>query len=130
MYNTKFICTYNNPLEVFLDTDNITNKEKELICDIIYRQELLNILGIEEYNIKTIDKALNDIYNKIKTNNDFCECMQKLAQKFMSNDDEFGLMIMFSFDYMDLTHICISEFLEKGQINKENMHKLKLSIFN
>ena len=41
------------------------NKEKELICDIIYRQELLNILGIEEYNIKTIDKALNDIYNKI-----------------------------------------------------------------
>jgi hypothetical protein len=55
--------------------------------------------------------------------------MLKLAQKFMSNDEEFGLMILFSFDYMDLTHICISEFLEKGVVNKENMQKLKSAIF-
>lgn len=129
MYNTKFICTYNSPLEVFLDTDNISNKDKEFICDAIYRQELLNILGIEEYNIKMIDKALNDIYNKIKINNELQECMLKLAERFMSNDAEFGLLIMFSFDYMDLTHICISEFLETGEINKENMQKLKSVIF-
>ena len=129
MYNTKIVCTYNNPLEVFLETDKITSKEKEIVCDIIYRQELLNVLGIEAYDIKMIDKVLNDLYNKIKTNDDFRECMLKLAQKFMSNDEEFGLMILFSFDYMDLTHICISEFLEKGVVNKENMQKLKSAIF-
>lgn len=129
MYNTKFICTYNNPLEVFLESDNISNKEKELICDIIYRQELLNILGMEEYNIKMIDRVLKDVYNKIKKNNELRECMLKLAEKFMSNDEEFGLMIMFSFDYMDLSHICISEFLETGKIKEENIQKLKSLIF-
>lgn len=128
MYNTKITCTYNNPLDVFLETDNISNKEKEFICDIIYRQELLNVLGIKEYNIKLIDQVLNDLYNKIKINSDFRECMLKLAQKFMSNDEEFGLMIMFSFDYMNLTHICISEFLETGLINKEHMQNLKSAI--
>ena len=29
MYNTKIVCTYNNPLEVFLETDKITSKEKD-----------------------------------------------------------------------------------------------------
>ena len=47
MYNTKLVCTYNTS-DVFLDSDNITEDEKKFICDTIYRQELLNILGIEE----------------------------------------------------------------------------------
>ena len=47
----------------------------------------------------------------------------------MSIDCEFGLMIMFSYDYMYLTHICISEFLETGAISEKNISNLRSIIF-
>jgi len=49
MYNTKVVCTYNTP-EVFLETDNVSEDEKAFIRDVIYRQELLDILGIVNDN--------------------------------------------------------------------------------
>jgi hypothetical protein len=49
MYNTKVVCTYNTP-EVFLETDDITDDEKAFVRDIIYRQELLDILNIDYEN--------------------------------------------------------------------------------
>jgi hypothetical protein len=55
--------------------------------------------------------------------------MLKLAGNFMSIDEEFGLMVMFAYDYMYLTHICVSEFLETGKISEKNMWKLKSIIF-
>ena len=38
--------------------------------------------------------------------------MTTLAGSFLSKDLELGLMIMFSYDYMYLTHICICEYLD------------------
>ena len=62
MYNTKVVCTYNTP-DVFLETDKVTEDEKAFIRDTIYRQELLDILDIdndvnnEKYDLK-IDAAV------------------------------------------------------------------------
>ena len=128
MYNTKFICTYNTS-EIFFHSDNIQEEEKEFICDVIYRQELLNILGMDDYNEKEMDIAIHDLYEKIKDNKELKECMLKLAGHFMSIDEEFGLMIMFAYDYMYLTHICVSELLETGKIDEKNIWKLKAIIF-
>ena len=128
MYNTKIICTYNTS-EVFLESDNITDEEKDFIRDAIYRQELLNILGMEDYNEKEMDRAINELYQMVKNNKELKECMIKLAGHFMSSDEEFGLMILFCYDYMYLTHICICDFLENGKIDKKNMWKLKSIVF-
>ena len=128
MYNTKFVCTYNTS-DIFFEYDNITDEEKEFIRDAIYRQELLNILGMEYYNEKEMDRAINELYERIKENKELKECMLKLASNFMSIDETFGLMILFAYDYMQLTHICISEFLETGKILETNMFKLKSIVF-
>ena len=128
MYNTKFVCTYHTP-EVFLDSDNITNEEKEFIRNTIYRQELLYVLGIEDYNEVEINTAMNEIYNKAKENDELKKCMNKLAGQFMKADEVFGLMLLFSYDYMYLTHICISELFETGKIDKKNMLNLNSIIF-
>lgn len=128
MYNTKFICTYHTP-EVFLDTDNITNEEKEFIRNTIYRQELLYVLGIEDYNEAEINKAMNEIYNKAKENDELKKCMNKLAGQFMKADEEIGLMFLFSYDYMHLTHICISELFETGKITDKSLSNLKNILF-
>jgi len=124
MYNTKFVCTYHTP-EVFLETDNITNEEKEFIRNTIYRQELLYILGIEDYNEVEINKAMNEIYNKAKQHSELKKCMNKLAEQFMKADEEIGLMFLFSYDYMHLTHICISELFETGKISDKNIGNLE-----
>lgn len=128
MYNTKVICTYNTT-EVFFESDKITDEEKDFIRDTIYRQELLNILGIDDYNEKELDIAMTELYQKIKDNDELKQCMLKLSGNYMSIDEEFGLLLMFAYDYMYISHICISEFLENGKISKKNIEKLKSIVF-
>ena len=125
MYNTKVNCTYNDA-HIFLDTDDINESDKEFIRDTIYRQELLNILGIVDFNDIEMEKGINNLYEKIKHCDDLKECMLKTASRFISDDAEFGLMILFAYDYMYLTHICVSEYLEKGEISEKNITKLKM----
>jgi hemoglobin-like flavoprotein len=139
MYNTKVECTYNTP-EVFLETDNITDDEKTFIRNIIYRQELLNILDIDyenndEDNEEKISEAIKDLYNQIKNCEQMTKCMVKVVEKhmnvgkYMTSDEELGMMLLYSYDYMYLTHICISEFIEKGDIDDENIKKLVNILF-
>ena len=134
MYNTKVECTYNTP-EVFLETDNITDDEKSFIRNIIYRQELLNVLDIDyenndDDNEEKINEAIKDLYNLVKDSTCLRKCMVKVIEKhlsvgkYMTGGEELGMMLLFSYDYMYLTHICISEFIEKGDIDDENIKKL------
>ena len=130
MYDTKFVCTYNTS-NIFSEEDNetITDEEKEFIRDAIYRQELLNILEINEYDETEMNKVIHELYDRVKDCQSLRDCMIKLASHFMSTDEELGLMIMFCYDYMYLSHICISEFLETGKIDDKNIQNLKNTIF-
>ena len=127
MYNTQVVCTYNTP-EVFLETDNITDDEKSFIRDTIYRQELLNIFCENDDNDDKLSIAINDLYKRVKYCEQLTKCMLKLAGKYMATNEEFGLMLLFSYDYMYLTHICICEFIETGTITDENISKLEKAI--
>jgi len=128
MYDTKFVCTYNTP-EVFLDTDNISQEEKDFVRDAIYRQELLNVFGIDDCNETELDKAMEtaitELYVKVKHCDSLKECILKLAGNFMITNNLIALMLLYSYDYMYLTHICISEFLENGKIEENSILKLK-----
>jgi hypothetical protein len=128
MYNTKVNCTYNTS-DVFLETDKISNEEKEAIRDALYRQELLNILGMEEFNEDNMNQAINRLYERISCCQELKECILKLLSRFMSTDEELGLMILFAYDYMYLSHPCISEYLETGQISETNIRNLRAVIF-
>jgi hypothetical protein len=101
------------------------------IADIkgIYRQELLDILNMDDFNETEMDIALHELYGKIKDSTELIECMRKLASQFTSTDEEFGLMLLFAVDYMYLTHIFISEILDTGKITPLNLWNLRKSIF-
>ena len=128
MYDTTIICTYNTN-EIFETTDKITDYDKKFIRDAIYRQEFLNIFGIVEFNEKEIEHAIHDLYEKTKDCKELKECMVKLCGDFMRSDEELGLMFLFSYDFMYISHICISEFLDTGKISEEKFLKLKTLIF-
>jgi hypothetical protein len=128
MYNTKILCTYHSS-DVFINSDELSDSDMDFIRNTIYRQELLNILNIEEFNENEINIALHELYEKIKDSTELIECMRKLAGHFTSTDEEFGLMILFAFDYMYLTHICVSELLDTGKITPINLWNLRKSVF-
>ena len=125
MYNADYNCTYNS----FLDTYQGTDEEKEYVTDILYKTDLLSILNIEEFEEENINNAIEQIYEQIKDNVDLKICMLKLANDFMSSDEIFGLILLFSFDYLIYTHICISEFLKTKNISKENLKMLRDAIY-
>ena len=128
MYNTKVVCTYNTP-DVFSVDDTVSEEEKNFVRDVIYRQELLNILGMEEFNDSEMERTIHELFKKVREEPFLKECMNKLSGHFLNIDQEIGLMLMFSYDYMYLTHICISELLDTGIISEKNMLTLRSIIF-
>jgi hypothetical protein len=128
MYNTKVICSYHSD-DVFLETDQITDEEKYFVRDAIYRQEVLDILGMEDYNENEMVRTVRELNEKVQSSDPLKECALKLAGNFMSEDAEFGLILLFAFDYMHLTHICICEYLETGKISEENIANLRKAVF-
>ena len=124
MYNTKYYCTYNSD-KVFLDTDIVTDSEKEFIRDILYRQDILNIFNIDEFDDKIINSSIFELYKKIKEYYPIQQIIITLAGNMLTTEKEIGLIILFSFDYLYITHVCVSELLEKGHISSENLNELK-----
>ena len=46
MYDTKFECRYYKD-DVFLETDKVTDDEKNFIRNILYREDIINIFLID-----------------------------------------------------------------------------------
>jgi hypothetical protein len=129
MYNTQFVCRYNSP-DVFLETDVVTEKEKEIVRNILYKEDLLNIFDIDDYCEAKINNVILEIYEKIKHHKDFKKCINKVLSNFLINlEEEFGFIILFSFDYLYLTHICICEFIENGKISETSLLNLEKLVF-
>ena len=129
MYNTKVICTYYTD-DIFLESDNISLNEKGFIREVIYRQELLDILGIESYNEIEMNNAIHELYNRVKDCKEIKECIKEISKQFIiANDDEFGLILLYSYDYLYITHICISEYLENGHFSELLLEKIKQNLF-
>ena len=129
MYNTDIICTYNTS-NIFLDTDDITEDDKHFIRNTIYRQELLNIFNLIEFSDEDFLKVIEELYLQIKLSTQLQFYIIQLSNLYMTNDSIFGLMILYSFDYLYLTHICVSEFLLKGHVSQTNIQQLDLSLIH
>ena len=50
--------------------------------------------------------------------------MKNMAATIMSEDEQCGLLIMYSYDYMHITHKCVSEYLETGILSEDNIKSL------
>ncbi len=128
MYNTKYSCRYHRN-DVFLETDNVTDDEKEFIRNILYREDLLNIFSIDANDDSDVfNDVISELYKKVNKCDQLKECMRLSASKLISEDEETGLCILYSYDYMHLTHECVSFYLEKGEIPDKNIRLLKESL--
>lgn len=124
MYNTQHNCIYNSD-NIFLDTDTVNDSEKACIRDILYRQDILTIFDIDDFEDKKINASIFELYEKVKKYHPLQQVIIELAGNIMTSEKELGFIIMYSFDYLYITHVCVSELLEKGCISSANLDKLK-----
>lgn len=121
MYDTKFECRYHRE-DVFLETDEVSDDEKTFVRNVLYKEDLLNIFLIDfNDEMDVFTNVMNELYEKIKNYLPFKECMKNLAATIMSEDEQSGLLIMYSYDYMHISHKCVSEYLETGTLSQDNM---------
>ena len=112
MYNQSYRCTY-----------NIAECGEQ---DIIYQKDVLGIFGLDEFEDKAINDSVADLYERVKSCEELQECMKQCAALFMSEDPMTGLMVLFSFDYMHITHLCLVGYLEQNEeLFRNRLDKLK-----
>jgi hypothetical protein len=127
-YNTNYICTYKNNVFTEEENNKLSENEKYFITDTLYRNDILNIFNLEEFNEERINNCIHEIYKKIKNYDEIKPLMKNMASYFFSDDCELGILIMFSYDYLEYTHPCICEFLETGIISENKLNKLKIQL--
>ena len=132
MYNTKYECQYcKEESELFLKTDEIneeeiSEEEKDNARDILYKEDFKAIFCIDdEPDFEKLGDVLSELYTKLNENESLMECMTYGAAKFFSEDEETGLCVLYAYDFMYLTHKCVSEYLETGVISEEHINLLK-----
>ena len=124
-YNTNYICKYNNNVFSQDEEATLSDNEKYFVNDSLYRNDILNIFNLEEFNELVINNCINKIYEKVKNYDDLKPILKKLAGFFFSEDCELGILLMFSYDYLEYAHPCMCEFLETGKISYDKLNKLK-----
>jgi len=155
MYNSTFICTYNfydnfllklNPISNKITENNDNNfheeSQEELLemAEILYKNELLAAFKLTEFN-DTLNTKVQDLYIQMFDDNDeyglnnnckqiFKMICKKLAEQILSEELELGFVILFSYSYFHLTHLCLCDFFNNnGNISEENINALKNMIF-
>ncbi len=132
MYNTTYTCTYSSH-DIFLDTDKISDTDKDFIKNVLYRNDLMHIFNLEDFDNEEelFVSKIENIYEKIKNYPEIVLCIEKLANNNIAItnniiDLTFGFILLFSFDYLYIIHPCICDFLETGEISEINIQKLKI----
>tara|TARA_B100000902_G_scaffold325998_1_gene320912 strand:+ start:1702 stop:2064 length:363 start_codon:yes stop_codon:yes gene_type:complete len=95
--------------------------------DTLFRKEMLDLFQLQEYD-ETIHKEVDNLYLKYASNNqiyDIIELMknQKKFTKFQllgNTDNNTYFMLLFSFDYLYLTHKCLQNLYKNNKITDEN----------
>ena len=126
MYNINYTCIYNKT-DIFLkeEEESLSEDDKDDIRDELYRNDMLHILDANDIENNNVDKELHNLYERIKSCDFLVECMTELAGRWISEDKEFGLLILYSFDYMYAMHLCVCDYLEKGIIEDDNVKLLR-----
>jgi hypothetical protein len=60
-----------------------------------------------------------DLFNKI---------LVKMAGQFMSEDKKYGILVMFSYDYFDKTHMFLRDLIQNKIINNDILEELENNI--
>jgi hypothetical protein len=128
-------CRESSETQPETDTDSDSDSDEideNFTSKYLYDNELLHAFHMEKYDANILSNKIFDLYNQLKVNREKYSDIHKLLQiadelslKYMLKNDEFnGFMILFSFDFFHITHLCICDILNEesfGTICKNNL---------
>jgi hypothetical protein len=130
--NTNYNVNYETNYNLFFDDSAFegdeSEEDKETIRTLLYQKDLLGIFNESVFDEDVINKKVRDLFVILKNNDGLLFCMKEVSKKSIFSNEEIGLMMFFSFDYMYLSHPCISEYLKTGSISDANLNILKKAI--
>jgi hypothetical protein len=128
-YNKEYYCTYPFIFELLSeDGDNniYTEEEKDVIQQISYKNDLLNIFFLSESEEDNINSCIQTHFDSMDPQ--ILECAKTLSLNNLNNDIRFGFSLLFAYHYLHYTHTCICEFLTDGKISEKSLQDLNKAI--
>jgi hypothetical protein len=128
MYQTDFICTYK------LMDDEFT--------DDLYKIQLLQAFNLEKWDDTIItnrsfelyallmksDTLFRDIIEKAKKNSDITNIYDSVLDKDGKDDDKIIFALLFTYDYFDLFHKCICDYMRNGKVSFQTLENLMIKL--
>ena len=119
VYNIDINCIYSSITDVEESNDK-------------YREELLKIFCLKEYDDDKIQKETDRLFKMMWTDRENKEDLNTLFKVVRENNtwpidlnDYMCFIILFSYDYFYLFNDCIKDFMIDKEISKENITKFE-----
>jgi len=142
MYNSQFVCTYSFYDYILRGLYHTNDKfdledveDLEDLAELIYKTDLLRAMQftVDEVersgdNVCFNNEKLLQLYDVVKVDVEFMECIEKSREKHSCEDSESGFITLFSYDYFFLTHKCICDILNDGKSSSDNINQLKKAL--
>lgn len=119
VYNIDINCIYSSITDVEESNDK-------------YREELLKIFCLKEYDDDKIQKETDRLFKMMWTDNENKDDLNALFKVVRENNtwpidlnDYMCFIILFSYDYFYLFNDCIKDFMIDKEISKENITKFE-----
>ena len=118
--------------ETLPETDSdISEIDETFTSKYLYDNELLHAFNMDVYDANILSNKLFELYNFLKSEKDkypdianLLKISNDISMRYIYRCDEFnGFMILFSFDYFHITHLCICDIFNGesfGSITKNN----------
>ena len=130
VYNSKHICSYqyyDSKFEDFIPKNLVVTEQVEQCedsADLIYKSDILQVFDLIDYDDAKIEEEIKMLFEKTKHNENMVECMKILANRFLTEELEFGFVLLFSYDTFFATHLCVCDIIEKGEPDEDNINLL------
>ena len=128
MYQTDFICTYKLMDEEFTDD--------------LYQIQILQAFNLEKWDDNVINNLCFELYALLtKSDTIFRDIIEKakkniniknISDSVIDNCDEDGdkiiFTLLFTYDYFDLFHKCICEYMRNGKVSFQTLQNLIINL--
>ena len=130
-YQTDFICTYKLMDEEF--TDDLYQIQILQAFNLErWDDNVINSLCFELYTLLTnSDSIVRDIIERAKKNSDIINIVDSVIDKDdkdNKDDDNLIFALLFTYDYFDLFHKCICEYMRNGKVSLQTLENLLIKL--
>jgi len=89
--------------------------------DALYRKELLAVFGLDSFDLSTVNRKIEQLYEELELDNEFNDKCKQNAAQMLSEDMLFGFMLCFSYDMFESTHAHICRIMKTSKQKQQQV---------